>query len=258
MKAKLHKGFIAWRGASQIDGSQIVLLVVRGSKKGANEKTGAMVQTYILRTDVSPLEALKNGADFSICGNCKHGPKNVQRPDGLGSCYVQVQNAPTGIYKAYTRNRYPVLTELEAREQLNGFVVRLGAYGDPSAVPFEVWESLLHGAKAWTGYTHQWKEAHASKHRRYCMASCDTAEEYSEARAQGWRCFYVVPKGFTAKVEKAFLCPASEEGGKKLNCIDCLACDGTHSGRVGSVFIPVHGVAFKQTRFNNLIQIGSN
>ena len=258
MKVKRHRGFIVWRGDSQIDGQPIVLIAVRSSKKGANEKTGAMMQTYILREDVAPLEALKTGADASICGNCKHGPKNANRAHGLGSCYVQVQNAPTGIYKAFARGRYPVLSELEAREQCNGEIVRLGAYGDPSAVPFGVWASLLHGAKGWTGYTHQWKETYAAQHRRFCMASCDTEDEYNAARRDGWRGFYVVPKGFSGRVEKAFLCPASEEGGKKLNCIDCLACDGTHSGRVGSVYIPVHGVAFKQARFNTLIQIGRN
>jgi hypothetical protein len=90
------------------------------------------------------------------------------------------------------------------------------------------------------------------------MASCDTEEEYNQARANGWRAFYVVPKGFAGKVADAFLCPASEEAGKKLQCVDCMACNGTHAGRKASVFIPVHGVAFKQTRFNNLIQIGRN
>lgn len=268
MRVKRLSGFVAWRGASQIDGKPIVLIAVRSKPKGANKKTGAMIQTYILRADVSPLIALKTGADVSICGGCIHrpvnspdemqGPKVANSPDGLGSCYVQVQNAPTGIYKAYARHSYPVLSELAAREQFNNEIVRLGAYGDPGAVPASVWESLLQGAKGRTGYTHQWRNDYAQGHRALCMASCDNLEDYAEARAKGWRCFLVVPKGYAEKVAGSFLCPASEEAGKKLNCIDCLACDGADSVRTASVFIPVHGVAFKQTRFNNLITIGRN
>jgi hypothetical protein len=247
---KKHKGFIAWQGASELDGQPIALVFVRGSH---NRKTGGVVQTYILRSDVSPTAALKSGADASICGDCKHRPTVS---GGLGSCYVRVENGPLIVFKTMQRGKYPTLTLEEASAQIAGENIRLGAYGDPAAVPTHVWHSLLAGAKDWTGYTHQWK--HADGLKPFCMASCDTAEEYNQARANGWRAFYVVPKGFAGKVADAFLCPASEEAGKKLTCVECMACNGTHTGRKASVFIPVHGVAFKQTRFNNLIQIGRN
>lgn len=247
---KKAKGFIAWTGKSELDGQPIALVVVRGSH---NRKTGGVIQTYILRSDVSPTAALKSGADVSICGDCKHRPTVS---GGLGSCYVRVENGPLIVFKTMQRGKYPTLTLAEGAKQLAGDKVRLGAYGDPAAIPSHVWIELLAGASDWTGYTHQWKQADHLK--RFCMASCDTETEYNQARANGWRCFYVVPKGFSDKVQGAFLCPASEEGGKKLTCSQCMACNGTHAGRQASVFIPVHGVAFKQTRFNNLITIGRN
>jgi hypothetical protein len=265
-RKKRVSSFVAWQGASMLDGKPIALLVIRAKGK-ANEKTGAMVQTYILRSDVSPLDALKTGKDFSICGNCKHRPirtsskkkrvkilpVNEANPEGNGTCYVQVQNAPTGIFKAFKRGSYPILSLEEGRENLTGAIVRMGSYGDPAAIPVPVWKELLTGTIGRTGYTHQWESFPDFK--AYCMASVDNPSEYALALSHGWRCFYVVPKNANVDTGKAFLCPASEEAGRKLNCIDCLACDGTESKRKASVYIPVHGVQFKQTRFNNLIQI---
>ena len=67
-------GYIAYEGPSQIDGRPIVVIVnkLAGS---ANAKTGAdLVQTFIIRADVAPTDALKTGADVSICGQCVHRP----------------------------------------------------------------------------------------------------------------------------------------------------------------------------------------
>lgn len=44
---KLH-GFIAYQGPSQLDGKPVVLIVTRAGRR-SNRKTGALVQTYILR-----------------------------------------------------------------------------------------------------------------------------------------------------------------------------------------------------------------
>lgn len=243
---KLH-GFIPWQGPSEIDGKPIVLLVTRGTKP--NRKTGSLVQTYILRADVSPIIARQTGADVSICGDCMHASN--------GTCYVNIVQGPTVVFKAFQRGAYPRISHKQAATELTGDTVRLGTYGDPAAVPFAVWANILRYTSAQTGYTHQWKTPQAKPLSLYCMASCDTQAEYQQAQQDGWRAFYVVPKG-TAKVEGAFLCLASEEGGKKLTCTECLACNGTATGRTASVFIPVHGVAFKQTRFETLITIGRN
>lgn len=245
---KTH-AFIAYEGPSMLDGSPIMLLVTRASKQSANRKTGAVIQTYILRSDLSPVEASRNGSDVSICGNCPH------RQAINGTCYVNLAQGPSVVFKAFKRGIYPSLTPEHAARELNGDMVRLGTYGDPTAVPFEVWETLLAQTSGHLGYTHQWKDARFARFAKYCMASADSPEEYIEARQRGWRAFYVLPKGYQHKVPHAFLCPASEEAGKKLHCLECRACDGTATNRTASVFIPVHGLAFKQTRFTNLVTI---
>lgn len=249
---KLH-GFIAWKGKSEIDGNPIVLIITRGMKGGENKKTGAMVQTYILRSDMSPLEAAKTGEDFSICGDCRHTKSNQ------GTCYVRVETGPLIVYKGIALQRYPRISPKRAEKELAGDIVRIGSYGDPCAVPFRIWETILGKSSAWSGYTHQWKNPRMLPFAKFCMASCDSLEENKQAIEKHWRSFLVVPKE-TKKIEGSFLCPASEEAGRKLTCIECKACSGTGSGRKASVFIPVHGVAYKIQRFNtsNLIQIGRN
>lgn len=54
-------GYIAYEGPSEIDGRPIVVIVnkLAGSD---NAKTGAdLVQTFIIRADVAPTDALKTG-----------------------------------------------------------------------------------------------------------------------------------------------------------------------------------------------------
>jgi hypothetical protein len=213
-----------------------------------------MIQTYILRTDKSPCDVLKQGLDGSICGSCPHSSKGN---DGHGTCYVRVDTGPENVYKAFKRGKYPKLKTAESQAQVAGCKVRLGTYGDPSAVPFEVWRHFLAKVDGCTGYTHGWKRPDAQSLKGYAMASCDTVADAELARSQGWRVFLVVPKGTASSpIPKAFLCPASEEAGRKVTCAECMACAGLRTSRTASVYIPVHGVAFKQQRFtNNLIQI---
>ena len=61
------KSAIIYNGPSLLDGKPIVVIATFSNR---NKKTGAVVQTYILCRDISPLEASKTGADFTICGNC--------------------------------------------------------------------------------------------------------------------------------------------------------------------------------------------
>ncbi len=54
------RGFIMWEGASVLDGSPIVCIA---TLETSNKKTGAMVQTLIIRTDMSPIEGSKAKKD---------------------------------------------------------------------------------------------------------------------------------------------------------------------------------------------------
>jgi hypothetical protein len=97
-------GYIAYEGPSLIDGAPIVVIVNKldGSD---NAKTGAIVQSFIIRSDVAPVDALKTGADESICGNCPHRPI-LAKTNGQAPCYVNVGRSVRAVYEAYRRGRY--------------------------------------------------------------------------------------------------------------------------------------------------------
>ena len=224
-------GFILWEGDSLLDGSPIVAIAVGTSTRSTNSKTGGMLQTYIIRTDMKPGEAIRAGLDASICGDCVH------RGDGHGkarTCYVQM-TGPSSVWRCYVSGGYPQATSLEEVGQ--GREVRLGTYGDPAAVPAYVWEHLIAWSTGHTGYTHQWRESSALMH--ICMASADNEEQAIEAQAMGWRTFRVAADD--KQLPGEVLCPASEKAGRKLTCEQCLACCGAGSKRKGSIVIPIHG-----------------
>ncbi len=237
-------GIEIYSGPSQIDGKPIVCIAtgVLPSKRSKNSKTGSMISTWIFRSDKHPSEISEKKEDGSICGDCKH-----RRSLG-GSCYV-LPFTYGNIYKAYKKNKYTPLDKDNAI-LFNDQYLRCGSYGNPSSLPYETWEPLLKRVKGWTAYDHRWMDPKIDpRFKRFCMASVETAEEIALAQSLGWRCFYTrktndpIPAGF-------FECPASERAGKKLQCIDCCACDGAdpNKPRKGSVSIEVHGVLKK--RFN--------
>lgn len=233
-------GVILYEGPSQLDGAPIVVIAV-GLKQGStNSKTGAMIQTYILRRDVAPIEAVKTGQDSSICGNCTH------RGDGTGkgrSCYVTLMHGPRGVYLAYQNGRYGKVGDdaRELEELGKDRMIRLGTYGDPAAVPITIWQAFLFKATGWTGYTHQWQTI-SPTWATLCMASVDSEQEMREAHQLGYRTFRVTPIGETAIRGVEIICPASEEAGKKTTCIECRACMGTSGKARVSIQIAAHGV----------------
>jgi hypothetical protein len=232
---KKPAGYVIYRGPSQLDGAPIVAIA---TMKSDNRKTGNMVQTWILRDDASPVETSKAGADASICGDCKH------RWSLGGACYVNIGQGPGSIYRAYKRGNYQDLTQanspLWAIAQITrGRTVRLGAYGDPAAVPVGVWQTLTRCAIGHTGYTHQWRNPTAAPLRSLCMASVDTPDEYTAAQRAGWRTFRVRCTDDDSVMPREFECVSDTKG---TACADCRACDGAARGPgQASVFITVHG-----------------
>lgn len=215
------RGYEVWRGKSWIDGADIVCILTMQS---GNRKTGAMSQTWILRADTHPVDAIKSGADASICGNCPHRGNGV---DGTGrSCYVNVGQAPASVWRAWMRGAYPRVGLNRVSLATHGRAVRLGAYGDPAVLPARVLRALTIGASLHTGYTHQWRDPRAAHARALCMASADSGAEAAAATAHGWRVFHVggdAPAG-------AIQCPASAEylarTGRSVQCTECGLCGG--------------------------------
>ena len=63
-----YSGVVLYEGPSRIDGAPVVAIACRIADASSNAKTGAMVQTFIMRQDIAPHEALKTGDDASVCG----------------------------------------------------------------------------------------------------------------------------------------------------------------------------------------------
>jgi hypothetical protein len=243
-------GIILWEGKSKLAGHREVDIVVIavGLNDSKNRKTGNMLQTYILLRDVSPVEAIKLGFDGAICGKCVH-----RGDDGFSgrTCYVNVGQGVTSVWLCFQRGNYAkVQSTEEIREVGAGRMVRLGTYGDPKAVPAEIWEALLSRSKGHTGYTHQWESARGARWQRLVMASADTPNDATMAHAKGFRTFRVNRDGVKAKGE--VICPASEEAGKKLQCDTCGACNGTATQRKGSITIKAHGSQVSERNLDKL------
>jgi hypothetical protein len=245
-KTSGSNGRIIYEGASLLDGAPIVVIAIGFDTASSNRKTGDMIQTYIIRQDMAPIAAAQTGKDFSICGSCIHRGSVVVNSDGESknvgrTCYVNLGQGATSVYNTYLRNGYPYWDDNAEPDLTHGRMVRLGTYGDPAAVPVEVWRSLLRGSSGHTGYTHQWRDPRMAKLREFCMASTDTPDEAAVAQAKGWRTFRVGLPSHPMRQDNEALCPASAEAGKKLTCAQCRACDGTSTARRGSVYIPAHG-----------------
>lgn len=232
-------GFVFYDGPSLIDGSPIIGIAVL---KSENVKTGDMVQTFIIRSDMTPLDAKRTGADAAICGDCVHRPEIGS--DGEyreGSCYVDVSKSVMSVFYAWLRGSYPMMTISQAARLLRGRVVRLGAYGDPAAIPARAWRGLISLADGHTGYSHQWRLPRFQSLRDIVMASADTGPERDVARAMGWRTFRVRSENEPLAAREV-VCPASDEGGNRRQCITCKACDGASRGAgQASIAIVVHG-----------------
>ena len=241
---------VIYRGPSLIDGSPIVVVaVITKSDDAANGKTGAVVQTYILRADMDPRDASKSGADFSICGNCPHRGIATDDPKPKlakkRTCYVVIGQGPLIVYRAMLRGNYPDAFDHDSIAAIGaGQVVRLGTYGDPAAVPSHVWDSLLTNADSHLGYTHQSGFAGADVRNDLCMTSADTEQQARDAWARGERTFRIIASTADMVKGQEALCPASKEGGYKTTCNSCKLCGGT-SVNARSIAIVAHGSGAK-------------
>jgi len=235
---------ILYNGPSRIDGQPIVAIATGYDRPSKNSKTGEMVQVWILARDISPVSAVMEGKDASICGNCRH-----RGPLGQRTCYVNIGKAPTNVWKSFQKGNYQDLTAFEPTkrqyyEELQmfgqGHRIRLGAYGDPAAVPSDVWHNLTMLAGGWTGYTHYWKLRPSLKN--LLMASVDTEQEHGLAKSMGWRTFRVKPIHSPQTLPNEIVCPASEEAGYRTVCASCLLCNGNKNDGRKDISILAHGV----------------
>ena len=216
------KSGILYKGPSEIDGLPIVAIATYSNR---NTKTGQVVQTYILRDDINPLEASKTGQDYSICGDCPmRGDVTTDPARKIAKnrkCYVNLGQGVLIVWKAYKRGVYPEASNCRSEVGKDRFV-RIGTYGDPAAVPGIVWTQLLENATTWTAYTHQkpWRPDIA-------MQSADTYDEAKNHWAKSMRTFRVIQDIADLDKKNEILCPASKEAGRRVQCATCKLCKGS-------------------------------
>lgn len=239
---------IIWEGTSSYNGEKIVVIMTGLEGDSSNVKTGGMVQTYILLQDTHPLDAVKDGQDVAICGDCKHRP-SLAKDNGEAKCYVEVGKGASMVWKAYKRGRYEKISHEAAAELVKGKNVRFGTYGDPCVAPIEIFQALASTAKGWTGYTHRWMDyGFNPAWKLLVMASVDNVFEKAVADDMGMR-YFRVQIGYDAPLKGEVNCPASKEAGARTTCNSCKLCMGS-SIKAKNIVIADHGLGF-QSRIKN-------
>lgn len=238
-------GAIFYRGPSLLTGDPIVGILTGLEGGSLNPKTGAMVQAWVIRPDLAPMDAVRANVDDAICGDCK-----LRGRDGRDrKCYVVPWLAPTNVYRFLTRgDGYLEASWPELQAIVEGRHLRLCAYGDPAAVPFDVWQMLLATAAGWVGYTHQWKTCDP-RLKAIVMASVDTPRELDQALIRGWRTFRIREAGDPIIAGVECVCPASDEADHRTTCDRCQLCRGT-ARPARSIAIIAHGNNGVMTAFH--------
>ena len=226
-------GAVLYEGPSRFDGAPIFVAAVWSS---LNRKTGDMLQTYIMRSDIDPLSASKTGKDASVCGSCRHRGVPTLDPNRkqarARSCYVVLGQGPLAVYRAFIDGKYPKQTSALGRKEVGaGRLVRIGTYGDGAAVPQYVWDELLEDSHGYTAYTHNGGDP-----QRY-MVSVESLSEAQAAWGRDERTFRVIRHVSEIVPKQEVECP-SERG---VQCADCRLCGGA-AVKGKSVAIVAHGV----------------
>lgn len=231
----LSRGYVVYDGPSMIDGTPILGIITTNS---TNEKTGNMSQLWILVRNTHPTVARETREDRGICGDCPVWE----------ICYVITGFGPAAVHRAFNAGVYETGLPPEIAKGL-----RLGAYGDPAALPVRVIRKAVALFRGRTGYTHQWRKKRVQAMREYCMASVETLAGYHEAVAQGWRTFRVILRVEDLQPGE-IICPATPEGGNKTLCEHCMLCSGNNEKTRGVKNIAAVAHGGKATT-DRLIQI---
>lgn len=198
-----------------------------------------MVQLWIIRSDISPVEAVQKKLDSSICGLCPH------RHNLGGACYVLPFQAPQRVFESYKKGNYKNIDEMA----INAFKyrkVRLGAYGDPAAIPANILKEFVSYFEGFTGYTHQVNHPNFdSAITDFCMISCETENEAKRQHKLGRKTFRV-KTDLMEKLDNEVVCLSESHD---LSCLDCGLCNG----KSVNIVINVHGN--KASRFKKFERI---
>ena len=199
-------GLVIYRGLSALDNETPIVVIATGfNTTTSNPKTGNMIQTWILLENEYPSQAVNNGNDYAICGNCPH-----RKYEGKRSCYVNIMG-PGSVYKAYKAGNYPDYIANKHSDLFRDRALRFGSYGDPVNIPLDIVRHLAKLASNHTGYTHQWHMGIFDAYQPYFQASVDSILDFVDAEQRGWSTFRVRSLTDTTKIDGEVNC----QGGKK-------------------------------------------
>ena len=237
-KPKAPLGVVLHRGRSPFADGAYVVIALLG--KSSNEKTGGMIQTYIIVDDAAkPTETVKAGTDGIVCGDCPL--RGILGKMGR-ACYVNLGQGPRAVHEAYRAGKYAEYDPAQHDQFFAGKMIRFGTYGEPVLIPIDMVRHLAGLAAGWTGYTHQWSKPEFAAYRDFFMASVHDARGAEHAKHLGWR-FFRSGVGATA-TKGEIVCPASAEAGKRITCEQCGICNGrgpNDTPNRESVVINIHG-----------------
>lgn len=223
---------VIYEGPSMLNGDPIFVIA---TARTSNREIGPMIQFWIVPA-ISPLEAVKTGADAAVCGDCKYRNGGNGQTKGRG-CFVEWWRSPENIWQA--RESAEDMTPAFFAACYPGRQFRISGYGDPLAAPLSVWDPLLRVAAGWTAHTHQWHRPEAEPLRAWCMASVDTMEEQHAAAAMGWRTYRVREFGGYVAPDET-ICPKSAEANHRATCATCSLCRGA-ARPARHVVVAAHG-----------------
>ena len=228
VKMKVSSSAWVWKGPSIIDGKPIILFCTCITRPSTNRKTSWMVQTYILREDIPPHKAVWEKEDISICGNCLLRKNRFKKKGQQNGCYVNVARAPLQIWNSYQNGNIPYV---KPKEFINPYdrPIRQGAYGDPTLVPYEVWEQLNKSTtRIGTSYTHMWNEPWFDKRQlNLSMASVETLKGKKLANQMGAKTYRIVDNK-NQLLDDEIMCPQKEFD---IPCTECNLCSGSRKSK---------------------------
>lgn len=207
-----------------------------------NTKTGDIPQVWIGSTH----DEARASCDKAKC------PMRPWAKEGAMSCYAWTGTSRMAFYSASKHNvADPDFDEVLRKSSRQAQAIRVGALGDPCAMPLTWWNKLKAAAGRFNmtilSYTHGWRDHPKLAGRT--MASCDSVEQVLEAKAMGFQAawatrdvgdldkFVTLPDG-----SRATVCPAiyAKAAGKApVTCNQCRKCDGTNPNL--TIIFPDHG-----------------
>lgn len=225
---------LVYQGPSALDGTPILVAV---TSKGRNVKTGPVDTLWVLHAGLQPYEAIRQGVDAAVCGDCPmRGMVGKAR-----LCYVGAYTL-SAVWRAALKQGGKVET---IKPQSS--ILRVTGYGDPAAVPLDVLQGLMSQYKFNIGYTHQWR----LMPNIGLLASVASVAEKIQANAQGFRTFRV--KGPVEDVlPDEIVCPATT---RDITCEKCKLC--STQSKAKNIVIDFHGTSLKSKAVESVLATGS-